>query len=239
MSSEKAPTRRDHALLIGDGWLITAGTMSVAMALMFGLVAVTGSDGAAGIVVQLGSNVLLLAGGVGGVLLAWLLNGRRINAPTVVGGLVGSALGAVLVPIAAGLSFLLGLPLGLVTDWEFAGPVAMLVLLCTALLALTGWLILDAVRDMASAKREHYRLDLARIVAAAAFVLLAAVCVYLIFASPGPEQGEAFIWAMAGGAIGAGVIAGADLANVLTDRGSTPDATTGGAGSAGGSDFVL
>jgi len=216
VSSEATLSKRDHALLIGDGWLLTAGAMSLAMALLFGLQAALGAGGD-GLVLALGSNVLLLAGGVGGILATWLLHGRRIDLPTVIGGLVGSALGGLVIPVVAGLSFVFGLALSPFTSWEFAGPVAMLVVVSAALLALTVWLLIDAVRDL-GAQRTHVRLDGARAAAALAFVVLSAVCVYLIFAQPGPEQGEAFIWAMAGGAIGAGVVAGADAANALMHR---------------------
>lgn len=229
VSSETTVSKREHALLIGDGWLLTAGTMSVAMALMFAFMAIPGVEQGPDLVSALVSNVLLLAGGVGGVVITWLLHGRRITLITVIGGLLGTAAGGVLVPIAAGLSFLLGFPLKLFTDWEFAGPVAMLVLLSAALLALTGWLLVDGLRDLGAARRTHVRLDIARIVAAVAFVLLAAVCVYLIFAQPGPEQGEAFIWVMAGGAVGAGVVAGADLATVFVKGPKRKDSAAAGA----------
>ncbi|MDO8914903.1 MAG: hypothetical protein Q7W16_02320 [Coriobacteriia bacterium] len=215
MSSETTFTKRDHALLIGDGWLLTAGTMSVAMALMFGFMAIPGVEKGPSLVSALVSNALLLAGGVGGVVLTWLLNGRRITVLTALGGFAGAGAGGVLVPIAAGLSFLLGFPMKLFTDWEFAGPVAMLALLSLGLIALTAWLLVDAIRDLAPSRRTHARLDVARIAAAVAFASVAAVCAYLIFAQPGPEQGEAVIWVMAGGAVGAGVIAGADLVTVI------------------------
>jgi uncharacterized membrane protein len=217
MLSETTLSKRDHARLVGDGFLITAGTASVAMALLFAVMAIPGmQDSVGGAIV--GNGILLLGGGVGGVVATWLLHGRRINAPTVIGGVIGPAFGAMTIPLFVGLSFLVGVPLKLVTPSEYAGPLAMLAIVAVALLALIGWLLADAFRDMAPSKRAHYRLDIARIAAAGAFVVLGVACVVLIFASPGPEQGEAVIWAMAGGAIGAGSIAGADLANVLWAR---------------------
>jgi len=216
MSSEATLGKRDHVQLIADGWLITAGTASVAMALLSAVTVIPGTqDSIVGAIV---GNGLLLAAGIGGVLATWLLHGRRITNLTAIGGVIGPALGVMAFPVFVGLSFLVGLPLKLVTPSEFAGPLAMLAILSVALLVLIGWLLADAVRDMAPSKRAHYRLDIARIAAAAAFLTLGIVCAVLIFASPGPEQGEAVIWAMVGGAIGAGSIAGADLANVLWAR---------------------
>ncbi len=218
MASDTTLSKRDHARLIGDGFLITAGTASVAMALLSALAAIPGFGDSIGGAIA-GNGILLLGGGVSGVVITWLLHGRRITGPTVVGGLVGPAFGAMMIPLFAGLSFLIGVPLSLFTPSEYAGPLAMLGIVSVALVVLIGWLLGDAFRDMAPSKREHYRLDIARIAAAAAFALLGVVCVVLIVSDPGPEQGEAVIWAMAGGAIGAGAIAGADLANVLWARG--------------------
>lgn len=218
MSSEATLGKREHGLLIGDGFLLTAGLMSVGVTLMFGVMALPGVVEGPTLLTSAGSSLILLASGVGGVVATWLLHGRRIDVAAVVGGLIGPAAGGLLVPLAAGLSFLLGYPAKLVSSSEFAGPVAMLVLVSIGLLVLTVWLLIDGLRDLAPAKREHSGLDIARIAATIAFVGLAAVCVFLMFAQPGPEQGEAIIWAMAGGGVGAGSIAGADLATWLWAR---------------------
>jgi hypothetical protein len=82
MSSETAFTKRDHALLIGDGWLLTAGTMSVAMALTFGFMAIPGVEKGPTILSALVSNVLLLAGVVAGADLATVIaKGPKRQAP--------------------------------------------------------------------------------------------------------------------------------------------------------------
>lgn len=222
MSSGSVSTKRDHALLIADGGLMTAGTMTVAMALMFGAAAIFG-EAKGGVVLELLSSLMLLAGGILGPVLAWLLYGRRLTVVTVLGGLVGVAIGGAALPLFAALSFLLGLPLKLVTPSEFAGPLAMLALVSVGVVAVIVWLLADGARDLAGA-RVHVRLDLARIASAVLFAVIAAVCVYLIFAAPGPEQGEAVIWVMAGSATGAGVVAGADLAEWLVERGKKSDA---------------
>jgi hypothetical protein len=218
MSPETALGKRDHVLLIGDGFLLTAGTMAVALALGFGLMGFGSTSSDPGVAIQLASTLLLFGGGIAGVVVTWLLHGRRIDGATVIGGLVGAPAGGACIPVIAGLSFLIGLPLKLVTDSEFAGPLATLGIVSVALVVLIVWLLADGVRDLAPERRTHVRLDLARIAAAAMLLLLAVVCVYLVFTQPGPEQGEAVIWAMAAGLTGAGVIAGADLANVLWAR---------------------
>lgn len=215
-------SKRDHALLIGDGFLLTTGTASVGIGIAFGLGALQSVLG--DIVIAVGSGLLSWASGVAGVVAAWLLHDRRIDGPVVIGGLAGAVAGGFAVPALAAVSYLLGLPLGLVTDSEFAGPLALLALIAVAVAVLVAWLVADAVRDLAGGRRAHVRVDVARIAAAAALVVLVAVSVYLVFAQPAPEQGEAPIFALAAGLVGAGVVAGADLATVILERqrGSTP-----------------
>lgn len=222
---ETTLSKRDHALLIGDGFLITAAVASVGIGISFGLSELQSVLG--DIAIAVGSGLLMWASGVAGVVVAWLLHGRRIDGPVVIGGLAGAVAGGFAVPALAAVSYLLGLPLGLVTDSEFAGPLALLVLIAIAVAVLVAWLVADAVRDLAGARRAHVRLDVARIAAATALLVLVAVSVYLVFAQPAPEQGEAPIFALAAGLVGAGVVAGADLATVVIERQrrSTPTPT--------------
>lgn len=218
MSSTNHTSRRDHALLIADGFLLTIGTGTVALSIPFGLPLLIGDDAFGGVLMEAGSGILMLVGGLSGVVLAWVLNGRRINGPAIAGGLFGAALGGAMIPLMAGISFLLGLPLKPFTDSEFAGPLALLVLGSIAVTVLFVWMLTDAARDLAPERRTHVKLDKARIAAVTVFVVLVAISVYMVFAQPGPEQGEAPIFAIAGGLIGAGVIAGADVANILAER---------------------
>jgi len=211
--------RQDLTYLAGDGFLLTAGTVTVGLALLFGSEALF-TDG--GVAFEFGSSLVLFLSGLAGVVVAWLSHGRRINVAAVVGGLAGWAVGGLVIPLVAGVSFLLGLPLKLVTDNEYAGPLAMLVLISIGTAALIVWLLVDAIRDMAPANRMHFRLDVARIGAAVAFIVLVGVSVYLVFAQPGPEQGEAPIWAIAAGVLGAVMMVGAELGNVLWSRRSRP-----------------
>ncbi|TLM76301.1 MAG: hypothetical protein FDZ70_06685 [Actinobacteria bacterium] len=189
------------------------GTVTVAFVLAVGLQQLI-----SGAVLEIGGSLMMLAAGVAGVVAAWLLHGRRIDLPTAIGAACGAAAGGLAIPLVASVSFVLGLPLRLVTDSEYAGPLALLVVISACVAALLAWLLTDAVRDLAPRRRAHFRLDVARIAAAAVFALLVVVSVYLVVAQPEPEQGEAPIWAMAGGLIAAGVVVGADVATTVAQR---------------------
>lgn len=211
-------SRRDHVLLAGDGWLLTAGSAAVALTIVWAassaLASVRGAEAVAGI----GLSLLLLLGGMGGVLVTWMLHQRRIDWVTVLGAVAGAGLGGAAVPVVAASSALFGWMLSPVTRFEYAGPLAALVVLSAALLGLTGWLIVDAVRDLAPARRRHPQLDIARIIAAIVVAVFGAACAALVWLDPGPEQGELIIWAMAAGILGAGAIVGADIADTVRSR---------------------
>lgn len=210
--------KRDHALLIGDGFLITLGAATLSIAVAFSISGIGSISDSARIAMELGSAVIMLSSVVAGIILAWRLNRRRIEPVAVAGALLGAAAGGAPVFVIGLASWLIGLPLRLVTEWEYAGPVALLVILSLGAAAVIAWLIRDAVRDLASEKSDRHQLDRARIASAAIFGVLVAVSVVLVFAYPGPEQGEAPIWALAAGLVGAGAVAGADLATAVAAR---------------------
>jgi hypothetical protein len=216
MSTEASLTKRGLALLIGDGYMFTAAAFAVALGLVVGLFALMGSPGSSTFF-ALTNAVVMFAGGVFGIVVTWLLHDHRITWVAVAGGIAGSAAISVVIPLVAATSFLIGLPLGLFTTWEFAGPVALLVILCAGSVALIAWLLVDATRDLARSRREHVRLDLARIAAGAVLVILAAVTA-IETARLGGETGEAVIFAMAAGAAGALAMAGAAVATRLAAR---------------------
>jgi hypothetical protein len=218
MSATARSSKRERAELTGDGFLLTMGTMTVALAVPFGVPLLLGDSAMSGAVAEVGSLVLMLVGGVSGVVIAWVLHRRRITTAAAIGGIIGAAAGGFLIPAAAGISFLLGLPLRLVTDSEYAGPLALLIVVSVGVAALLVWLLADSVGDLIAGRREHVSLDVARIAAAIVFAVLVSISVYLIFAQPGPEQGEAPIWAIAAGLIAAAATAGAEVANVVWER---------------------
>jgi hypothetical protein len=223
MSSEVSLTKRDRALLIGDGFALTATTFAASIAVGLGLWVLLGSPGSSAFF-ALTNVVLMFAGGAGGIVATWLLHGRRITAAAVIGAIAGAAAGGLAVPLVAALSYLVGLPLSLMTTWEFAGPVATLGIVSLAFVALFVWLVVDAVRDLGPARREHVRLDIARIVAAVLFAIYVGVVLVQAFAQPGAEMGEAIIFALAAGPSGAMAVAGADFATGLARRPDPPPA---------------
>lgn len=223
MRSTAATARRDRALLTGDGFLITLGTTTLAIGLAFSLSTLEMPSDRAQVILELGSSLLMLASEISGIILAWRLHDRKMNVSAIIGGILGTLAGGASIFVVAFISWLLGLLLRPFTHWEFAGPVAALALFSLAVAIVIIWLVTDAVRDLTSGSRMHTNLDRARIASAAVFALLVGISLCLAAALPGPEQGEAPIWAMAAGMIGAGAIAGADLATRLSRPANHPD----------------
>lgn len=201
--------------LAGDAFLITAGTFGLFTALSLAIFSLAGLS-------PLGTppktvretalmavvSVLSLAGTVAGPVLAWVLHGRRIDPTAVSSALAGFLVGggaiwAVLMLLVAVAS----LVAKLFTSWEFAGPVVALAIVSAAAVALVVWLDVGAVRDLSSSRREHVRLDVARLASTVVVVAFAAVVVLTMRTDPENEAG-AFILA-------AGVFAGAGMA--MTD----------------------
>lgn len=101
---------------------------------------------------------------------------------------------------------------------ELAGPLAVLVLVCAGFVALIVWLDIDAVRNLSPGRREHQRLDVARIVATVVFVIFAGTTFGANIANPKSEIGEAAIFAMAAGIFAAVLTAVADATVTLAER---------------------
>jgi len=217
MSSEVLLAKRDHALLIGDGLIFTTATSAAAIGISLGLWALAGSP-SSNVFWALTNVVLMFGGGIAGVLAAWFLHGRRITGAAALGAAAGVVVGQLMIPLIAGLSFLMEFPMKLFTAWEFAGPVAMLSIVSVAFLALFVWLLIDAGRDLAPSRRGHVRLDVARIAAAIVFAAYSGVVLALAMAQPGGEMGEAIIFALAAGVVGGAMVAGADAATVFIER---------------------
>ncbi|HZL80805.1 MAG TPA: hypothetical protein VFC06_02510 [Demequina sp.] len=86
--------------------------------------------------------------------------------------------------------------------------------------ALVGWLVADAVRDLAPSRRAHTRLDVVRVVSASTLVVFAIGVALWHARHPGDESGEAIIFAMASGVSGAMIATGAQVATGLAERGA-------------------
>ncbi|HEX9093184.1 MAG TPA: hypothetical protein VF902_04300, partial [Coriobacteriia bacterium] len=157
---------------------------------------------------------------------AWKLHGRRVNATAIIGGVLGVGASGVLVMLLIGLSYPLGWLVSPISTSEFAGPIALLVLVSAAFLAVTVWLVVDAVRDYVPAKREHQRLDVVRVVSALVLVAFGATIAVLMTRAPGGEMGEAFVFAYAAGIGGAVMVAAADAVTTFAERGKSDAAAT-------------
>lgn len=219
MASMKTIVTRERVSLIGDALLMTAAAFSVIIGFSALLVAPTGTpEPEMGWATAL-SSILSMAVVVVMPLLVWLMHGRRLSGMAVLGGLVGAfSTGIVFMGIAA-LSALLGLLVSPLTDSEFAGPIAMLVIVSAALVTLVLWLVVDAIRDLAPARRAHPRIDALRLACFAILTTFAVGVAVWTANNPGEESGEAIIFAMVAGLGGALAVLGAEVLTALASRG--------------------
>jgi hypothetical protein len=191
-----------RALLAGDGALLmaTACAVLVPLANLYEAVAIPFVA------------VSLLA-----PLLAWWLHGRRVDR-TATGGAVlgyltgmGLALGLVLLTVIVILALtVVGLSATSVDAGRVLGQIQVVVI-AVAYLALAAWLDVVALRDLAAKRREHARLDVARLVATVAGV--AYLVGVVVWATGHPEFDYiGMILALGGcGIVGAAVVTVADL----------------------------
>jgi len=223
MSAQTPVSKREHALLIGDGLLLTATTSGIALGLLLTVFEGVGAPGPS-LAWEIANMVLLAAGAIAGVVGTWWLHGRRITGTAVLGGLVGGALSGVFMPVIVLLAWVLGFVAAPFTTSEFAGPLAAAGLFGCAFLALTAWLLADAARDLSPTRRAHARLDYIRIGAAVALLLSAALVVVLALRPGQGETMEAIAFALIAGVGGALIVAGADAATELAARRVGPTA---------------
>jgi len=205
------PLRRRMELAC-DACLLTAGAFGLLTALSFAVFSLAGLS-PLGATPESGWEILLIAvvwilgvsGMIVGPVLTWILHGRRIYRTAVLSALAGFFLGGnviwiVFMLVVAAAGFLMK-PF---TSWEFGGPVAGAAFVAAVVMALTVWLDVDAVRDFSPSRREHLRLDVARLASTVVIVVFAAVVILTMRTNPENEAG-AFILA-------AGVFAGAGMA---------------------------
>ncbi|MFA5844420.1 MAG: hypothetical protein WC971_06285 [Coriobacteriia bacterium] len=198
--------------LAGDACLITAGTfglftgLSLAIFSLGGLTPLgTAPKTPLEMFLMAAVAILSLAGTVVGPALTWVLHGRRIDRTVVLSALGGHFVGGNAIWIAAMLLVAVtSLAAKPFTSWEFAGPVAAAAIVAVAVLAFVVWLDIAAVRDLSPSRREHVRLDVARLASTVIIVVFAVVVVLAMRSNPENEAG-AFILA-------AGVFAGAGMA---------------------------
>lgn len=227
MASRTTIVTRERVSLVGDALLMTAAAFGVIIGLTALFVAPTGTpEPGMEWVTALGS---LLSMGVVVVvpILVWLLHGRRLSAMAVLGGVVGALSAGVVFMAMAAVSALLGLLVSPFTDSEFAGPIALLVVVSAAFVALVLWLVADAIRDLAADRRSRVRIDVLRLVSAAVLAAFSVGVAVWTANNPGDESGEALIFAMLAGLGGALAVLGAEALTALSaDRLGPPASPT-------------
>jgi hypothetical protein len=194
MSSDITSTRGNTAAIVGDACLFTTAA--------FCLLAVVG-----------GPLALLI-----GPAVAWSLHERRIDRTAVIGGVVGIAVGLVAVGGLFALVSLVSGAIGPVGGWEFTVPVALLATAGAVFLALLVALDIDSLRDLSPARRKHTRLDLARLASTLVVAVFMVVVSLLQSAHPESEIGDAGVFALGAGAVGALTMLVANAIYVRSER---------------------
>jgi len=158
---------------------------------------------------------------------AWVLHDRRIDRTAAVGCLIGVVAGLVAVGACFVLAALLLDLIGPIGGSEYAAPIVVLVLVGAAFLVLVGALDVAAVRDLMPARRIRVHLDVARLVSTAVIVVFAAVVTSLQTTRPSGESGDAGVFALGAGAVGAVTMMVMSAVRTRADRRSVAGAAAG------------
>lgn len=173
MSTETTHSRMATASLVGDACLLTAVT------------------------IPFGPLSLVIGPSV-----AWYLHGRKLNASAVLAGIAGIITGLVAV---GGLGLLAGLvieSIGLGGD-DYRVPLAILGVAALVFFSALIALDVDAVRDLDPGKRTHARLDVVRLTLSVVLVVATVAVTWAQVANPATEVGDAGVFALIAGAVGA------------------------------------
>ncbi len=191
MSSATSPEKQNTATMVGDACLFTAAAFCP-LAIMGGPLALI-----------IGPSV------------AWLLHNRRPSRPAVISGGIGLVIGIILVGGVLMTAPLLARAIEPPSTSESTIPVALLAAVGVLFLAVVVALDIQAIRDLLPARRQHVRLDIARLVSTGVIALFAAIVSAVQLANPATEVGEAGIFALGAAAVGAVTMA---VANALHGR---------------------
>ncbi len=208
MASARMFTLGPRALLAGDAGLLTAAAASFVLEpsalgdsrpVFLGFIALP---------FQLALVGLLLL-----PLLAWWLHGRRVDGGATVGAILGFVVGGLVVFGVMALGVAVRAVFGLSgTGVPLVVVVATAVLVAAYLIAM-ALLDLDALRDLATGRRSHVPLDVLRLLATVAYVVVVAAVLVWALGSPAPETDRVpilvFLWGP--GAMGVAAVAVADL----------------------------
>jgi len=213
MTSLKSHVTKERIALAGDACLLTAAAFGLVVGALGVAFAPQAEPAEAEAWVSLLSGVLSLAVMILGPLAAWRLHGRRLTWMAVLGAVLGGFVGSNIVGMLVMLIFA---PLGWLVSQlggsEFAGLIAMVVVVGGSFVALLLWLVTNGVRDLSPSRRVHPRLDIVRVVSAAALVVFALGVALWTANHPGGESGEAIIFAMLAGLVAVLAVAGAEVA---------------------------
>lgn len=174
MIGKRVSHRREWYELLGDGALISAGTMALAMGVVL-LVTGVIIRGSVPVGIEFGSGILTLAAFAAGPLIAWSVHERKVTFAAIGGAFLGAPVTAVLFAAFVLVSTALGWVLKGLNDAAWFGPLVGLILVETAFVTLCVWLVVDAIRDRRKTPREHRRADTARPVAVAVVTVYATV----------------------------------------------------------------
>lgn len=210
MASETGVRTPERVELAADAALLTSAAFALVTALT-ALVAPEGEvQGTASLLTAAGS-LLSLALLAAGPLLAWRLHGRPLTWGAVLGGLTGGFLAAAAAMVVALGAMVLGRLTSVLANNEDIGPLAVLAVLGVISVVVIARLVFAAVRDLAPSRREHFRLQVIRLVCAAIVAVAATGVAIWTVRHPGGTQSQALILGMAAGLAGACAVAGAEF----------------------------
>lgn len=202
MPEDAAHARGSARVLVADACLLTAAALCV--------------------LVFLPPLALLIGPGA-----VWVLHDRRLDRTAVIGGLIGIVVGIVAVGACLVVAALVFDLLGPVGGSESTVPAAALAVVATGFLVLLVALDVAAVRDLMPSRRVSTRLDIARLVSTAVIVVFVSVMGFLQVTRPNGEYGDAGVFALGAGAVGAVTMMVMSAVHARADR-------RGGVGTEGG-----
>lgn len=174
MSSDVVSARGTTAAMVGDAALLTAVTVIAGpLSLIIGPTA------------------------------AWLLHGRRLSRAAAIGGAIGVVTGIAGVGGLFLVLLAIGSAIGPIGGSEFTYPIVLLSAAGAVFLVGLVALDIDAVRDLARTRRNHIRVDIARLVSTLVLALAVTAITVIQATNPATEIGDAGVFALAAGAVGA------------------------------------
>jgi ABC-type tungstate transport system substrate-binding protein len=139
-----------------------------------------------------------------GPAVAWFLHERRFNWAVVICEMMGIILGIVVVSIFFILFPLFSNAIGPIGGWEFTVPAIFMITAVIVFLALSILLDINSIRDLFPTRRQHIRLDYARILSTFVIAVFGVIVSLIQTLAPETGVGDAGVFAL--GAVAVGVI---------------------------------